>query len=411
MSAPTVEQILAEPVDGRHRGFGAVAGGLTVGELGAQGYDLGAGDLPLPLLVLREAALAHNLRVMHDWCDERGLALAPHGKTAMAPQLVRRQLEAGAWGMTAATVQQVAVMRAAGAQRVLLANQLVDPAGIAWLQRERAAGAEVLCLVDSIAGVDALAAGVRGAPLGVLIEIGGARAGCRTDEEAITVADAVAAAPQLVLAGIEGYEGTLGADRTPATLAAVDAFLARLRDLIAEFDAQGRFDEVSEIVASAGGSAMFDRVAEVLRFGGAAPLSRPVQVVIRSGCYLIHDDGQYARVSPLPGLRPALELWAHVLSCPEPGLAICGFGKRDAPYDIDLPVVRAVRRDGVAIDGLTVTGTNDQHAFLADEHGVLRVGDVIVFGISHPCTAFDKWSLIGVLDEDDRVIDAVRTLF
>jgi D-serine deaminase-like pyridoxal phosphate-dependent protein len=66
-----------------------------------------------------------------------------------------------------------------------------------------------------------------------------------------------------------------------------------------------------------------------------------VRVVLRSGCYLTHDDGLYARASPLPELRPALELWARVLSCPEPGLAIAGFGKRDAPYDIDLPVIRA----------------------------------------------------------------------
>src|SRR5215216_2728417 len=140
MAAPTVEELLGERVDGRHRGFGAVADGLAVGDLGAQGYDICRGDLPLPLLVLRETALEHNLRTMQAWCAERGLELAPHGKTTMAPQLIRRQLEAGAWGMTAATVQQVAVMRAAGARRVILANQLVGRAEIAWLERERAAG-------------------------------------------------------------------------------------------------------------------------------------------------------------------------------------------------------------------------------------------------------------------------------
>ena len=137
MSAPTIEQLLAEPVDGRHRGFGAVAEGLPAGALGEQGYDVGRGDLPLPLLVLRESALAHNLRVMHGWCAERGLSLAPHGKTSMAPQLIRRQLDAGAWGMTAATVQQVAVMRAAGARRVILANEVVGP-GRARVARARA---------------------------------------------------------------------------------------------------------------------------------------------------------------------------------------------------------------------------------------------------------------------------------
>jgi D-serine deaminase-like pyridoxal phosphate-dependent protein len=36
---------------------------------------------------------------------------------------------------------------------------------------------------------------------------------------------------------------------------------------------------------------------------------------------------------------------------------------------------------------------------------------VVTFGLSHPCTAFDKWSLLPVLDDEDRVIDAVRTYF
>jgi D-serine dehydratase len=413
MSAPTIEELLAEPVDARHRAFGAVALGTAVGALGARRFDVGRGDLPLPLLALRESALAHNLRVMHEWCAERDLSLAPHGKTAMAPQLVRRQLAAGAWGMTAATVQQVAVMRAAGATRVILANEVVGSAELAWLAAERAAGVEVFVLVDSEAGVRLLDEGMAAAspespPLPVLIELGGTRAGCRTDAQALAVADAVAAAPRLALAGVEGFEGTVGADREPATLAAVDAFLDRFTGLVEALDRRGAFAQVPEILATAGGSALFDRVAARLRF--PAPLSRPVRVVLRSGCYLTHDDGLYARTAQLP-LRPALELWARVLSCPEPGLAIAGFGKRDAPYDLGLPVVREVRRDGTDPEGLVVTALNDQHAFIRDARGTLRVGDAIVCGISHPCTAFDKWSLIPVLDDDDVVIEAIRTVF
>ena len=416
LSAPTISELVAERIDGRHRGFGAVASGLEIAQLGAQGYSLRRGDLPLPLLVLRERALASNLRVMQAFCDEHGVSLAPHGKTSMAPQLIRRQLAAGAWGMTAATVQQVGVMRAAGAERVILANELVGEADIAWLQRERDAGLEVFVLVDSPEGVALLTTGLDAAgaelPLPVLIELGGPRAGCRTDEQALAVAEAVGAAPRLVLAGVEGFEGALGADREPATLAAVDAFLDRMRRLVETLDADGAFAEAPEILATAGGSAYFDRVAQRLRF--KAPLSRPVRVVVRAGCYLTHDDGLYENVSPLPELEAALELWARVASCPEPGLAIAGFGKRDASYDLGLPVVREVRRgaaDPAPADGLQVTALNDQHAFVSDPHGTLRPGDVLVCGISHPCTAFDKWPLIAVVDDADVVIDAVRTLF
>jgi D-serine dehydratase len=356
-------------------------------------------DVPLPLLVLRESALAHNVRLMQAWCEARGLSLAPHGKTTMAPALIRRQLDAGAWAITAATVQQVAVIRELGAPRALLANQVVGAPEIAWLERERA-GVEVLCLVDSPEGVAALDGGVTGEPLPVLVELGAARAGCRTDEQALAVAEAVAASPRLVLAGVEGYEGTLGADRDPATLAAVDAFLDRLRGFAEALDARGAFARLDEVVVTAGGSIFFDRVAERLR----PSLSRPVRVVVRAGSYVTHDDGLYAAATPLGELRPALELWARVLSCPEPGLVIAGFGKRDAPYDLGLPVVR-----GHA--GVTVESLNDHHAFLRDPDGELAVGDVVVCGISHPCTAFDKWPTIAVVDDDDVVVGAVQTRF
>ncbi|HEX5621259.1 MAG TPA: alanine racemase [Solirubrobacteraceae bacterium] len=361
------------------RGFGYFAGREIAG--------LALRDLPLPVLVLRESAVAWNLDVMARWCAERGVSLAPHGKTTMAPELIRRQLEAGAWGMTAASVGQLTVMRDAGARRVILANQLVGAPEIAWFERERE-GIEAYCLVDSVAGVRALAAGVR-RPLRVLIELGGPRAGCRTVEQALAVADAVAAAPLLELAGVEGFEGTLPAEE-------VDPYLGRLRELVETLAGRGAFG--GEIIATAGGSAFFDRVVQALRF------SHPVRVVLRSGCYITHDDGLYAESTPLPELRAALELWARVLSCPEPGLAIAGFGKRDAPYDLGLPVVRSH-------PGVRVTALNDQHAFLDDPDGALEVGDTVVCGISHPCTAFDKWPLIGVVDDDDIVVGAVRTRF
>lgn len=365
---------------------------LTSSDPWATGVGRPLAEIPLPVLVLRESAVAHNLALMQHWCDDRGVSLAPHGKTTMAPALIRRQLETGAWGMTAATVPQLAVMRDAGAQRVILANELVGAPEIAWFERERA-DIVAYCLVDSVDGVRALAAGVE-RPLSVLIELGGPRAGCRTLEQALAVADAVIGAPRLVLAGVEGFEGTLPED-------AVDPFVDRMRELVEALDAREAFAGVDEIIATAGGSAFFDHVVERLRFSG---LSRPVRVVLRSGCYVTHDDGIYAESSPLAGLRAALELWARVLSCPEPGLAIAGFGKRDAPYDLGLPVVR--RREGVVVEAL-----NDQHAYLRDPAGVLAVGDTIVCGISHPCTAFDKWPLIGVVDDDDVVIGAIRTRF
>jgi D-serine deaminase-like pyridoxal phosphate-dependent protein len=132
-----------------------------------------------------------------------------------------------------------------------------------------------------------------------------------------------------------------------------------------------------------------------------------VRKVVRSGGYLTHDHGLLARASPF-ALRPAMELWAYVLSTPEPGLAICGFGKRDASYDVDLPV--PLRGPRGPLRGSAVEKLNDQHAFVRHD-GDLAVGDVVAFGLSHPCTALEKWPLVPVLDDADTVVGAVRTYF
>src|SRR3954451_20402517 len=205
---------------------------LTSSDPWAKGVGRPLAEIPLPVVVLRESAVAHNLALMQRWCDDRGVSLAPHGKTSMAPALFRRQLEAGAWGMTAATVPQLAAMREAGARRVILANELVGAPEIAWFERERE-GIEAYCLVDSVTGVEALSSGVR-APLRVLIEVGGPRAGCRSVEGAHAVAAAVAASAVLVLAGVEGFEGTLDASE-------VSAFLDVLRDAVVALDGRGAF--------------------------------------------------------------------------------------------------------------------------------------------------------------------------
>ena len=72
------------------------------------------------------------------------------------------------------------------------------------------------------------------------------------------------------------------------------------------------------------------------------------------------------------------------------------------------------RRDGgaAALAGAKVTGLNDQHAYLRVDPGTpLAPGDLVCLGISHPCTTLDKWRVIPVLDEEDRVIDVVHTFF
>jgi D-serine deaminase-like pyridoxal phosphate-dependent protein len=374
-----------------------------------------------PMLTLRESALAGNLAAMAAYCAGAGVELAPHGKTAMSPELAARQLASGAWGITVATIGQLRMYRAFGFPRLLLANELVDEPGIAWLAGELAAdpGFAAYCYVDSSDGVAildrVLTAHPAGRRLPVLVEIGLGRTGCRTDDQALTVAKAVAATSTLTVAGVAGYEGTIGAPRAQAldTVASFCRRLANLASTVAEVvGAPGEF------IVTAGGSVYFDVVARELT---AASLDG-MTVVLRSGCYLFHDHGIYQADSPAargvagaPVFRPALELWAQVVSRPEPELALLSAGRRDVGFDAGLPVpLRARRRDGGAarLADARVTGLNDQHAYLRLDPGTaLAPGDLVYLGISHPCTTLDKWRVIPVLDEEDRVLDVVHTFF
>lgn len=426
-----LDGLLAEALDDRMKGLPG-GGAPTLGSVGARGWNLLRQDLPLPCPVLKEAALAHNSRWMRRFLASSGAKLAPHGKTTMSPQLFQRQLDDGAWAITLATAHQVMVARRYGVPRILFANQLVGAAETRSILRElaRDPAFDFYCLVDSPAGARLLAEAARaeppGRPVQVLLEVGmtGGRAGARDLAAALAVARAVKeAAPLLALRGVEGFEGIVDAGDEAAAERQVAGFLDFL---VAVAGACAAEFAAGPVILSAGGSMYFDMVAE--RFG-EADLGRETLPVLRSGCYLTHDSGMYRRAFAGvlrrsgrarelgEGLRPALELWAYVLSRPEPTRAVLGFGRRDASYDAGLPVPRFRFRPGAGrpqavADDHRVVAINDQHAYLdLPAASPFAVGDMVGLGISHPCLTFDKWQFVPVVDEDYNVVSAIRTFF
>jgi D-serine dehydratase len=424
-----LSEIRAGLVDGRTKGMPPGLGPSPLGALGRRGWNVLRDDLPLPLAVLKEPALAGNGAWMRAFLARTGALLAPHGKTTMAPQLFARQLEDGCWGITVATAQQLAVCRHFGFPRVLLANQLVGRPEIDFVCAElaRDPAFDFYCLVDSIEGVRRLAERKPPRPIQVLLELGysGGRTGARTRSAALEIAREAKSAG-LALRGVEGFEGLLEVPSAAEQDARVAAFLDEIA-ATAKACAEEELFAPGPVLLSAGGSAFYDLVAD--RFRRAA-VGRETQVVLRSGCYLSHDSGMYRRFfgrlrqrTPWAaeiegGLAPALELWAAVQSRPEPGKAIVTLGKRDAGTDADLPVAERWFRPGLqeapapAPAGLRTLGLNDQHLHLAvPEECPLAVGDRLAFGVSHPCTSFDKWQVIPIVNERYDVIDAVRTYF
>jgi D-serine dehydratase len=424
-----LREVLAEELDWRFKAFPLSRRDVAVriGEVAGQEWEALEGDLVFPVMLIKDGILRANIDLLARWCEDRGVSLAPHVKTPVAPQIADLQLAAGAWALSVATIHQAAVMRRFGATRLLMANQLIDAAALRWIAAQVASDPafEFFCLVDSEAGVDrmeeALDAVGFSAKLHVLVEIGadGGRCGCRTVDEARAVAARVAGSRHLRLAGVEVYENVFAEEDLGKRLASIDALLDRVRDAVEVLDRADLF-QAEELIVSGGGSLYFDRVFE--RLGGVWGTRRPVRLVLRCGSYVTQDDVAYAELSPLAGRAPrasgsarlaqALEAWGMVLSRPERELAVVGLGKRDVAHDRGFPRPFALKRRGASItpsEGLEVLSLNDQHSRLrlpADAD--LEPGDLVGFRISHPCTTFDNWRALPVVDDGYRVISAVR---
>ena len=421
---------MAFELDHRLKGYPILAGGTPIEQIGARQWHVLDDVLPYPLATLRTSALMHNLVWMQAWAQRKGVQLAPHGKTTMSPELFRLQLQAGAWGMTVANVHQLQLALAAGAQRCIIANQVLADADLDGLDAllSQQAGARVWFLVDSLAQLAMVEDWKRrrasGRRFDVLLELGtpGFRTGCRSHDEALALARALAASPAVRLGGVECYEGGLASCDSAHDSEAVSVLVRRVRSVVQAIDTEGLWGD-DQLLITAGGSAIFDLVIPLLT---GYPLSRPVQGVLRSGCYVTHDHGRYANFLRLveqreglhSSLQPAIEIWAMVQSVPEPGLALLSAGRRDVSFDqrMPLPVRWAARGSRViqmAPAHWEVQALSDQHAHMRfDPSGpVPRVGDRVALGISHPCTTFDKWRWMALVDDGAQITGAIGTHF
>jgi D-serine dehydratase len=419
-------------LDHRVKGIPGGTAPFRLGDIGAKGWNVLREDTNFPVAVLKDSAIDHNSHWMRDFLVRSHAVIAPHGKTSMAPQLFSRQLEDGAWAITLATPQQIQVARDFGFSRIVLANQLVGRQAIRYVLGElkRDPQLDFYCLVDSEANVAQLAEATRaaniGRPLQVLLEGGsvGGRTGVRDRESGIRVARAVKeAAPHLALRGVEGFEGLFAGATRAEIEAQVRGFLDLLVNLAQDCERESLFAP-GEVILTAGGSAFYDMVLARLIHAG---LKSTTRVVTRSGCYLSHDSARYRRafadiVARTPeaaaggGLIPALEVWAYVQSRPEREKVLLTMGARDTAAS-DLPVPQTFFRAGMNAPasvgpGHVVTGMNDQHTHMTvPADSPLAYGDMVSFGVSHPCLTFDRWPVIMVVDDSYNVKSAIRTFF
>ncbi|CAH7345122.1 D-serine deaminase [Vibrio chagasii] len=387
-------------------------------------YRLVDEDISLPVAIIKQSALTNNLNWMQSFADHHQVKLSPHGKTSMTPDFFRQQLENGAWGITVATPAQAEIAAMAGAKRIIMANQLVGKTNMVIVEQLISEfDVDFYCCVDSSVNVQQLNQYFANTKqtLKVLIEFGvpGGRCGCRSPQEVLELAQTIQDTPALSLAGIEVYEGVIHGNNAEQD---IRTFLNQALSSVESLASDGLI--TGQPIITGAGSAWYDVVAECL-----AHLTDYL-AIIRPGCYAIHDTGIYldaqskvlqrAQVNQgyaceLGGdLESALEVWAYVISRPEPTKLVIGLGKRDVAFDAGLPIAERGYRNGEAISvkGLTATAVMDQHTFVeTDGSAEIEVGDMIAFSTSHPCLTFDKWRYIAISDDDYQVTNWVETCF
>jgi D-serine deaminase-like pyridoxal phosphate-dependent protein len=394
-----------------NKGFPLNSYGKTADQFLSSKPNIFTSGFQFPIMVLKDKALKHNIDRMARFCKSVGAELAPHVKTTMSPQIAQMQVDAGAFALTIANFWQAEIFRNFGFKKLIIANEVLDPtaiAAIADLNSKKAA--EIIFYVDSIAGLEIIKKytpkdGVQN----LFIEIGtdNGRGGVRDLDLVTQIAKNISEDPRLKLRGVTGFEGAVpNAARTSAGEDSVTKFCQKI---VAAANNAYQYKSESEFIISAGGSAYFEIVASELN-----KFDKPKILLLRSGGYVTHDSRYYEEIYPFRDsddlLIPAIEVWAQVISAPEKDFGVLNLGKRDIGCDLHNPIPVAKYSDKLSKFSGEIEKLNDQHGFMRSKEE-FAVSELIGLGISHPCTTFDKWRLIPLVNDNYDVVDCIHTFF
>lgn len=410
--------------DGSDKGFAHLKMPQSKDAFLEEKWNIKQGSMSFPLALIKSERLDHNLKSMQAYADSHGLLFSPHGKTTMSPELFKRQLQNGAWGITISTLQQFRHLNRLKCPNILLANALIDESSHRFICQSMNTDPsyQLYLVLDSVEQVNLSSLYFEKyhlqRPVQTFIEAGidGHRTGLRKKEDLHALAHTIEKSPYMNLCGLAGYEGLIKGEKEMA-LQNVDTYLDRFLEWALEL--QKKHLPSENTLLTMGGSVYFDRACEKFL---NSPLCKSSQLILRCGSYVTHDHGFYHqhqnnRLSRTPGpeFKPAIELWAHVQSLPEPGLAILNFGRRDAAMEAEMPVpLKSYHPDHgfTNLKGYEIFKTNDQHAYmkLPADHRCF-VGQHIICGCSRPSMIFDKWKKIAIVNNDYDIVDVIETCF
>lgn len=394
-----------------YKGFPLDSYGKPVADFLLKKPNIFNSGFQFPLMVLKQDALTRNIDKMSRFCKSVGAELAPHVKTTMAPQIAELQINVGAYAITVANLWQAEIFREFGFKKIIIANEIFDQYAIKKIAEiNKSKKNEIFFYVDSLEGLRFVEKYTpSGGVQNLFIEIGtvDGRGGVRDLELVREIAKNIQSDPRLNLRGVTGFEGAVpNISRTKDGENLVVEFCRRIVDAA---QISFKYKSVDKFIVSAGGSGYFDIVAKELNV-----FNQDRILLLRSGAYVTHDNKYYEDIYPFKsssdGFLPAIEIWSQVISKPEAGFGVLNLGKRDVGSDLNNPTPILRFSDSIKEFSGKIEKLNDQHAFLKSSDD-FNHGDLIGLGISHPCTTFDKWRLIPLIDSSYDVVDCVFTFF
>jgi D-serine dehydratase len=398
-------------IEDKFKGFPIDSYGKTLEQFLATNPNLFTANFQFPIMVLKESAVKNNIAQMMSFCNSVDAQLAPHVKTTMSPQLAQMQVAAGATALTVANFWQGRIFLKHGFKNLIIANEVLDPTAIAEIAKiNKQKQAEIIFYVDSILALEKIQ---KHTPLegeqNLFIEIGteNGRGGVRELSLVEQLAQRIRADKRLNLIGVTGFEGAVpDAARGRRGEKKISKFCQKI---VAAAELAYPYKSDQQFVISAGGSAYFDIVARELN-----KFEKPRRLLLRSGGYITHDHKYYEEIYPFAlsdrSFKPAIEVWAQVISKPEKDFGVLNLGKRDIGNDLHNPIPIKSYDGQVKSFSAVIEKLNDQHGYLRGKQE-FSLAQLIGLGISHPCTTFDKWGLIPLVNDDYDLIDCLQTFF
>ncbi|MEM6637179.1 MAG: D-TA family PLP-dependent enzyme [Pseudomonadota bacterium] len=317
-------------------------------------------EIDTPAVLVDLDVAEDNIDRFQSHCDAHGLSVRPHIKTHKLPTLAKRQISAGAVGITCQKISEAEAMIAeGGVEDVLLTYNVL---GAAKLDRLKALASRVRLTV--VADNDTVIAGLAAAfadtpkPLRVLVECdtGAARCGVATPEASLILARQIADAPGLTFAGLMTYP-PVGKE------ASVQNWLSRAKALI---EAAGH---PVEVISNGGSPGMW--TAEAVS----------VATEYRIGTYA-YMDRSLAERDVCDWSDCALTVLSTVISVPVPDRAVIDAGSKVLTSDL-----LGLEGHGHVLGrpDILIAGLSEEHGVLSATNIGLKVGDRVRIVPNHAC--------------------------